>query len=227
MNISILGIGWVSNKGYGCLRQGLNFKYEGSDGVNRLHKKGIFSYTFKNYARLDKASKMTCCAAALALRDAKVPYSMNRKQDIGIVATNSLGSLNADRVYFKDYLDLGRRLARGNLFIYTLPTSPLGEAAIHFGLQGPLLYVAASCKSLAGVVKLAAEKIAFAETPMMLGGMAGEDEAIYFVLAKESGQAALCGIADAVSILENDMGFSDMIRQFATMKQVTSMEASK
>ncbi len=222
MNVSILGIGWVSDKGYGCLRQGASFKYDGSDGVNRLHKKGIFSYAFKNYARLDKASKMTCCAAALALRDAEVLYSMDRKQDIGIIATNSLGSLNADRVYLKDYLDLGRRLARGNLFIYTLPTSPLGEAAIHFGLQGPLLYVAASCKSLAGVMGIAAEKIVLAETPMMLGGMAGEDEAIYFVLAQESDQIALCGIADAVSILENDMDFSDMISKFQTMMEVSN-----
>ena len=35
----------------------------------------------------------------------------------------------------------GSTLGRGNLFIYTLPSSPLAEAAIHFGLTGKLLYL--------------------------------------------------------------------------------------
>ena len=46
--------------------------------------------------------------------------------------------------YFQDYVSGGRKLGRGNLFIYTLPTSPAAEAAIHFGLAGPLLYVGRS-----------------------------------------------------------------------------------
>ena len=40
-----------------------------------------------------------------------------------------------------DYVESGRTLARANLFIYTLPSSPLAEAAVHFGLQGPLVYL--------------------------------------------------------------------------------------
>jgi len=51
-----------------------------------------------------------------------------------------MGAVAANAAYFKDFVDCGRTMGRGNLFIYTLPSSPLAEASIHFGLQGPLLY---------------------------------------------------------------------------------------
>lgn len=60
---------------------------------------------------------------------------------MGLIGTNRAGSLEANRLYFSDYLQAGRVLARGNLFVYTLPSSPLAEAAIHFGFQGPMLYM--------------------------------------------------------------------------------------
>jgi len=47
----------------------------------------------------------------------------------------------SQRFVFLDYVQAGRKLGRGSLFIYTLPSSPLAEAAIHFGLQGPVLYI--------------------------------------------------------------------------------------
>lgn len=221
MNISVLGIGWNNVDEYGCLGQGIRFKHE--DG---LHRKDIFSYAFKNFARLDNASKMTCCAVALALKDAGIPYSMNRKQDMGIIGTSRKGSLRSDLDYFKDYLKCGRTLARGNLFIYTLPSSPLGEAAIHFGLQGPLLYTAAPAKSLARALEIAKEMIISGEASTMIGGMAEEDGAVYFVLAKvkDSGRAAVCSLADAMAILEKDMMCSEMIKQLSTIKQERGQE---
>jgi 3-oxoacyl-[acyl-carrier-protein] synthase II len=78
------------------------------------------------------------------MKDAGFSCIPQKKQDIGIVGASDSGSMQSDIDYFKDYLDCGRTLSRGNLFIYTLPSSPLGEAAIHFGLQGPLLYAASA-----------------------------------------------------------------------------------
>lgn len=214
MNISVLGIGWINVDEYGCLGQGIGFKRG-----NSLHRKDIFSYVFKNFARLDNASKMTCCAVALALKGAGIAYSMNQKQDMGIIGTSRYGSLQSDSDYFKDYINCGRTLARGNLFIYTLPSSPLGEAAIHFGLQGPLLYTAASHKSLAGALKIAEEMIGSGEALTMLGGTAEENEAVYFVLAKNQVGAAFCGLADAMVILEKDMILPETVKQLSTIKQ--------
>ncbi len=213
MNIFILGIGWINADEYGCLGQGVRFKHE--DG---LHRKDIFSYPFKNFTRLDNASKMTCCAVALALKDAGIEYAVDQKQDIGIIGTSRSGSLKSDADYFKDYLVSGRRLARGNLFVYTLPSSPLGEAAIHFGLQGPLLYAAAPHKSLANALEIAKEMIISSEVSMMIGGMAEEDEAVYFVLARDSGLSAVCGLADAMTILGKDMIFPEMVKELTTIK---------
>lgn len=215
MDISVLGIGWVGREAYGCVRQGMSIPYnkDGEDGIANLHRKGIFSYAFKNLGRLDNASKMTCSAVALALKDAGIEYSMNQKQDMGIIGTSRSGSLKSDSDYFKDYIKCGRTLARGNLFIYTLPSSPLGEAAIHFGLQGPLLYTASPAKSLQRALKIAGEMIISGEVSTMLGGVTEEDEAVYFVLAKKSARTALCGLADAMAVLEKDMIFSETIKQ--------------
>ncbi len=59
---------------------------------------------------------------------------------MGVIAASQAGCLDANLSYFEDYINHGRSIARGNLFVYTLPSSPLADAAIHFGCQGPLLY---------------------------------------------------------------------------------------
>ncbi|MGQ9499188.1 MAG: hypothetical protein ACUVQ6_02265 [Dissulfurimicrobium sp.] len=64
-------------------------------------------------------------------------------------------------MYFRDYLDSGRRLARGALFIYTFPSSLLGEAAIHFGLKGPLFRVSVPGGGLSIAVSMAADMLSF------------------------------------------------------------------
>ena len=235
MNVSVLGIGWINTDEYGCLGQGSRFKredgtppiplYEGDKGGG-LHRKGIFSYAFKNFARLDNISKLTCYAVALALKDAGIEYSVDQKQDMGIIGTSRKGSLQSDANYFNDYLKCGRGLARGNLFIYTLPSSPLGEAAIHFGLQGPLLYVTAADKPLQAALNTASEMILLDESPAMLAGMAEGDEAVYFVLARnsDSRQHVLCDVARARAILGKDMIFSKMIKEFSSLKEQKGQE---
>ncbi len=180
--INIYGIGWINQQEYGCVMKGLQESYAG----DALPKKKMFSHAFKNFGRLDSISKMTCSAIALALKDAGLDCSPVLKQDIGIVSTNTSGCMETDVNYFKDYLDCGRTLARGNLFIYTLPSSPAGEAAIHFGLQGPVLYIASRDNSIAAALRTASEIVLNNEASVMLAGTAEADSAIYFVLKKTS-----------------------------------------
>lgn len=182
MKITVRGIGWLANREYGCVRTHIR-RYRGSGAdFDAVMKNEFFSYPVKNYGRFDPASKMTCMAVALALKDAGIGYAAGRKQDIGIVGTNGAGSLPADIEYFRDYLAGGRKLSRGNLFIYTLPSSPLGEAAIHFGLLGPLLYVAGTGNALDSALDAAKEMLLAGATPIMLAGRADEHEAAFFVL---------------------------------------------
>ena len=219
MIISVRGIGWLTKEGYGCVRSELRHIYKTAEGVQTLPKKDIFSHPFKNFGRLDTISKMTAYAVSLALQDAGIEYSPLRKQDIGIVGTNREGSLRSDMEYFRDYLEGGRTLSRGNLFIYTLPSSPIGEAAIHFGLMGPLVYAGSGNNALAAVLDSAREMVLAEETPTMLVGAAEADEALYFVIARSSGrdQSVLCDLDDARTLVETNPGLSGLIQKFLRM----------
>ncbi len=59
-------------------------------------------------------------------------------------------------------------MARANLFIYTLPSSPLAEAAVHFGLQGPLLYLRNQNRSMESLLSAARRMIDEGQAEMML-----------------------------------------------------------
>ncbi len=221
MNISIHGIGWLRKEEYGCIMKEKRSSYTDGESVNARSGKDIFHYPFKNFGRLDTLSKMTCRAVALALDDAGIGYSPDRKQDIGIIGTNTAGSLHSDVQYFKDYLESGRTLSRANLFIYTLPSSPLGEAAIYFGLQGPLLYATGRDKALAAIMAMAADMTFHDEASAMLVGTAEEDEAVFFVVMKESdsGQSVLCNVDSAIEILNNTGTVPCIIKEFSNIKK--------
>jgi len=219
MIISVRGIGWLTQEGYGCIRSELRQAYENGEGAHTLLKKDIFSHPFKNFGRLDTISKMTAYGVSLALQDSGIEYSPLRKQDIGIVGTNAEGSLQSDIEYFRDYLAGGRTLSRGNLFIYTLPSSPLGEAAIHFGLLGPVLYVAKERHALTAVLDTAEEMLLASDAPAMLAGAAEADEAIFFVLARDPGwdRPVLCGLEEARTCVEANPDLRGLIRKFSGM----------
>ncbi len=135
------GQGWINLKKYGCKKQGWQKTYVDLKVLYRQLQPQIIRYPVANYLRFDRVSQLATLAIALALCDAKIAYSQEKKQPIGILGTNTHGALEANLAYFNDYIANGRTLARGNLFIYTLPSSFLAETAIHFGLTGGLLYL--------------------------------------------------------------------------------------
>jgi 3-oxoacyl-(acyl-carrier-protein) synthase len=216
MTISVYGIGWLTTEGYGCIRSGLMHSFESGEGAVSLPKKDIFSHPFKNFGRLDLISKMTAFGVSLALQDAGIEYSPVAKQNIGIVGTNAEGSLRSDIEYFQDYLMSGRTLSRGNLFIYTLPSSPIGEAAIHFGFLGPVLYAAGENNSLSVVLDLANEMIIADEAPVMLAGMTEADEAMFFVIGQErvGNGSDLCAVTEAQSLVETGSDVAGLVKKF-------------
>ena len=215
--ISITGIGWIGGEEYGCILKEIKEPYK--DGV--FPKNKIFPYSYKNIGRLDHVSRMTCAAVALALQDAGIECSPELKHDAGIISTNASGSFDTDMLYFRDYLDSGRTLSRGNLFIYTLPSSPSGEAAIYFGLQGPLLYIAGKNNSMFNAMKTAAEMLLNKEASVMLAGTSETDHAIYFVLKEEckTGEDVLCSYDDAVKVLEKDLSLKESVHEFQNLRK--------
>ena len=220
MTSAVRGIGWLTKRGFGCIRSDLQYTYEIDEGHGILPQRDIFSHPFKNFGRLDAISRMTAYAVSLALQDAGIEYSPMRKQDIGIVGTNAEGSLRSDVEYFRDYLEGGRTLSRANLFIYTLPSSPIGEAAIHFGFLGPVVYAAGAGNELTAVLDIAGEMVLADEAPLMLAGKAEPDEAVFMVLARNSGPdtEVLCDLAEARSLVEANPDIADiagLVRKFS------------
>jgi len=135
----IAGAGWVGSDAYGAVRK--QIQKESTNGLfESLKTEGVFSERVKNFGRFDTQTRGAFCAAALALHDAN--FSEDWKKT-GLIGTGSEESTLANQMFFADYADYGRKLARANLFIYTLPTSPLAEIAIHFKLNGPLFYTSA------------------------------------------------------------------------------------
>ena len=95
----------------------------------------------RNFSRFSPEVRLAFFAANRALEAAGLTRNGMR---IGVIACDREGSERANFAYFDDYVRSGRVLGRGQLFVYTLPTSVAAECAIACRLTGPLLYVAGS-----------------------------------------------------------------------------------
>ncbi len=217
MTLSVCGIGWLSKKGYGCVRLGFDHQFTEGEDIKSLVKLGIFSQPFKNFGRLDGMSRMTVSAVALTLKDAGIGYSPAMKQGIGIIGTGCQGSLQSDIDYFRDFAENGRTLSRANLFIYTLPSSAMGEAAIHCGLTGPLLYASGLDETLDMFLDMATEMVVAGEAEQMLVGTVAGDEALYLLIDGKQGSGALCSLSEARLIIASTDTLQEILHKFSLL----------
>jgi len=194
---SVAGVGWITQTAYGCMRERKQHSYAGRTTARLVGSvDALFRHKIESFGRFDEVSRMTCYACALALRDAGIAYSQDAKLEIGLVGVGHTGSLSANRAYFKDYVESGRILARGNLFVYTLPTAPLGEAAIHFGFQGPLFAVITPSAPFAEGLRIAHGLVAAGDAPAMLVVQADADCALAAVLSHQDSGASFSRLAE-------------------------------
>ncbi len=214
MKLLVNGMGWVSARGCGMVAADWSVAFGDAGTVLSVPRETIFLQPVKNFGRLDLASRITLIAVSLALRDAGIESSPRHKRNIGIVGTGSDGSLAADIDYYRDYVENGRRLSRANLFIYTLPSSSLGEAAIHFGLTGPLLYTVDQECSTAAALQVAASLVADGSAPRVLAGRTEGERALYLLLSGED-ERALCTLDAAAAILTGSFDVDAMVEEFA------------
>ncbi len=215
--ILIKGMGWITQTRYGAVLRHRQFACPGPDKVHaHMREAAVFRYPVKNFNRFDTASQMTCCAAALALHDGGVVYDRGQKQAMGIYGAGESGCLRANTAYFTDYVTCGRTLARGNLFIYTLPSSPLSEAAIHLGCQGPLLHLTFPDRQAARLLGHAEAAIAADEAPVMLAVLVYDTAALCFYLGVRRGpDETSVGIESIVSAIGKSPDIHETIRRLA------------
>lgn len=127
----------------------------------------IIERPVKYFGRTTVEARSALCAASVALR--AVAWSESGAQEIGLISSSPDGCLRDNREYFRDYVDCGRTLGRGNLFIYTLPTSVAGEIAIALSLTGPCFFIHDNdTPPLASLARHAARLMADGEADRML-----------------------------------------------------------
>ncbi len=117
------------------------YRIEGSHDFESMPD--LFSYPVKNFGRFPSHVKAACHACALALKAGGISYGKGGKKDMALLASGYEPTLQINGEFYRDYLESGRTLGRGNLFIYTLPTASIAEVSIHFGLTGPSLFIEA------------------------------------------------------------------------------------
>jgi hypothetical protein len=185
-----------------------------------LQDESFFSYPVKGFGRFDRVSQMTCCVTALAFHDAGVSYARNEKQDMGILGTNSDGCLQSNLDYFRDFVANGRTLGRANYFVYTLPSIPMSEAAIHFQCRGPLLYMTFPEEPVASLLRQADRMILRGESKAMLAVSVSEEEAQCFVMrpTDEVSASRAFQLERVIEIAERGLPVDELVTALTDLK---------
>lgn len=137
--MKLAGAAWVNQSGYRmAFHPESGSTQQARELYRRLDDEAFMKKNTGAVRKLDAVNLRAFYAMAFALYDARTAW----KSETALTGTGGAECTHANEAYYSDYVQYGRKLGRANLFIYTLPTSPLAEAAIHFGLQGPLYYSA-------------------------------------------------------------------------------------
>ncbi len=181
--MEIIGISWLRETIYGTARTRLRGEHDGLRDLYRtLRARAILPEAIKDFGRFDPDSKRVCLCAALALHDAALVPHGAEMSETGLLISGADGAHNANLAYFRDYLAAGRSMGRGNLFIYTLPTSPAAETAIAFGMKGPLLYSACRTANGRHALQAAARLLAAKQAGVMLCVVPGHEDVACYLL---------------------------------------------
>lgn len=171
------------------------------------------------YPRMTTEARFCLCAASMALGATPWRESGNPeigrpeigRPEIGLVCGGFDGCLAANQEYFRDYVASGRSVGRGNLFIYTLPTSVLGEVAIVLALTGPCLFIHDETRPLPALARHARQLVADGEADAMLALWSDSSAAV--CIAVEGGEI------DSELLLKQDVSPLQLAREFQLMVQ--------
>ena len=203
---------WMTPSSYGNSHQAFKSPEESRESLYMPERDSILINKVPNWGRFDDNTRKACLGAGLALKDLGLAQD-SQKHKIGLIAFGEKGSNNTDRDYFLDFLDHGESTGRSHLFIYTLPTSPFAEAAIYFGLMGPIYYLSGRDSILQESLQSAARMILSANADQMIVGTV-EKDSLFMVLGPRT-QNSLCALKD----LPNSSSSSEMIRELQKIQR--------
>lgn len=181
--VVVSGLGWVTLHAFGSVFRKLQGTFsDRKELVNQLVQHQVFHQPLPPLGRYDQVSRVTCYAVGLCLADASTIDNTDPAREIGIMGANETGCLQSNVDYFQDFVSSGRNLGRGNLFVYTLPSSPVAASSIYFGLTGPVFYLSFPQHRLAGLLRAAQHIVASGESEALVAVDASETQGIAFLL---------------------------------------------
>lgn len=98
---------------------------------------GLPRVSTEDFRRGDPVVRQHLLAAILAVFDADAQPGGNT----ALLSRSREGCLTQNRAYFSDYVQYGRQYGKGHLFVGTLPSTPVCEAAIALGFHGAAYYI--------------------------------------------------------------------------------------
>ncbi len=111
-----------------------------------LRADGTIHRPVKNFTRFDATGKILFLAAFELLK--QTGSLSPDPAGTAILVVDRDGALQANNIYFDNYIKNGRSMGSPNEFIYTLPTSTCAELGIYFGIKGQLLYMSSAEEDL-------------------------------------------------------------------------------
>jgi 3-oxoacyl-(acyl-carrier-protein) synthase len=106
-----------------------------------------------------------------------------RREGLALTLGSASGSAAADREFAAELAKKGPGFGSPSLFVYTLPSAPLGEVALAFGATGPLTTVSAGAASALTAVATALDDVDSGRAPAVLcGGFEWGTEADFMAL---------------------------------------------
>lgn len=165
---SITGIGWFGPAGPGRGRTDIFSLLDGR--VQAVGRRSVFPKPYLHFGRMDLYSKLGVAAVALALRDADLEDWVERRA-FGLVSSTLYGCLTTDFDFYDTVRDRGGGLASPQLFAYTLSNTFVGEAAIRFGLTGPIYTINENPLTGLEALRTALQSIFLDEAKTMIAGI--------------------------------------------------------
>ncbi len=174
--VAITGLGWVSAAGLGCGPADFALR---AGPLPEIRRAQLFAAQDRHFGRLDDFSRLGLAGIALALRDAGLDASESfsdgevRARDIGVVVTTNCGCVHTDLAFWETVNRQTGHSDSPRLFVYTLPSVFLGEAALRLGLGGPTYALDGGPEIAGGLAALceAVDMLVQGECPVMLAGM--------------------------------------------------------
>ena len=93
-----------------------------------------------------------------------------RFEGLALTLGTASGSAGPDREFDRELKQKGAGFGSPSLFVYTLPSAPLGEMAVAFGAHGPVTSVSAGAASALTAIACGIEEVDSGRAPAVLCG---------------------------------------------------------